>query len=157
MQINISQPQLSDYPALIDLWESSVRATHHFLREEDIDFYRPMVTAALPLLDVYYAESDSIIQGFIGLGDEMIQALFIHPQARGKGIGKQLMLFAINQKGMKRVDVNEQNTQALGFYERLGFEVTGRTELDGVGKPYPLLLMALPKPAPAEGDSPLNV
>jgi len=37
------------------------------------------------------------------------------------------------------VDVNEQNQQAVGFYRRLGFEVEGRSEVDSMGKPFPLL------------------
>ncbi len=46
--------------------------------------------------------------------------------------------------GPSRVDVNEQNEQALGFYQHLGFSVIGRSPLDGQGKPYPLLHMELP-------------
>ncbi len=30
----------SDYPRLLEVWESSVRATHHFLNEEDIQLFR---------------------------------------------------------------------------------------------------------------------
>jgi putative acetyltransferase len=36
-------------------------------------------------------------------------------------------------------DVNEQNGQAVGFYKRMGFTATGRSPLDGQGRPYPLL------------------
>jgi putative acetyltransferase len=42
-----------------------------------------------------------------------------------------------------RVDCNEQNEQALGFYLKMGFEVIGRSELDGTNKPYPILHMRL--------------
>ncbi|SPU55612.1 Uncharacterized N-acetyltransferase YjaB [Brevundimonas vesicularis] len=44
------------------------------------------------------------------------------------------------------VDVNEQNIQALGFYERLGFKVTSRSAVEGQGRPYPLLHLRLAKP-----------
>lgn len=36
-------------------------------------------------------------------------------------------------------DVNEQNSQAVGFYERMGFRRAGRSEVDGEGRPYPLI------------------
>jgi putative acetyltransferase len=39
--------------------------------------------------------------------------------------------------------VNEQNPQAVGFYEHIGFLITGRSTLDGQGKPFPLLHMKL--------------
>ena len=45
-----------------------------------------------------------------------------------------LVQHAINDLGITRVDVNEQNEQALGFYEHLGFKVTSRSDLDGQGK-----------------------
>ncbi|PLX92501.1 MAG: GNAT family N-acetyltransferase, partial [Desulfuromonas sp.] len=64
-------------------------------------------------------------------------------EARGKGIGALLVAYAINAQGATNVDVNEQNGQALGFYQHLGFSVTGRSPVDGQGKPYPLLHMAL--------------
>lgn len=44
---------------------------------------------------------------------------------------------------MTTVDVNEQNTQAVGFYARAGFTVTGRSPVDDEGRPYPLLHLAL--------------
>ena len=83
------------------------------------------------------------IAGFCGVHDGNIEMLFIAPEARGSGVGRLLVAHAIQRQGARRVDVNEQNAQALGFYQHLGFEVTGRSPLDGQGKPYPLLHMAL--------------
>ncbi|MEQ2841663.1 GNAT family N-acetyltransferase [Dorea longicatena] len=42
---------------------------------------------------------------------------------------------------MQEVTVNEQNPQAVGFYEHLGFQTYKRTECDEEGNPYPLLYM----------------
>lgn len=39
------------------------------------------------------------------------------------------------------VDVNEQNPQAIGFYEHHGFRTVSRTTHDPSGKPYPILHM----------------
>lgn len=41
------------------------------------------------------------------------------------------------------VTVNEQNPQAVRFYEHMGFEVYKRTACDEQGGPYPLLYMKL--------------
>ena len=71
--------------------------------------------------------------------------LFINPLHRGKGVGKQLLLYAIDQLEVNKVDVNEQNEQALGFYKHFGFEVKRRSALDSSGKPYPTLHMELKK------------
>ena len=69
--------------------------------------------------------------------------LFIHPDWRGQGIGKLLLNYAVNDMGATKLDVNEQNPLAVGFYEHLGFKVTGRSPVDGMGKPFPLLHMQL--------------
>jgi putative acetyltransferase len=77
------------------------------------------------------------------VADQKIEMLFIHPAARGHGIGKMLVDYAIQQLHSTKVDVNEQNRQAFGFYEHVGFTVIGRSELDGLGMPYPILHMEL--------------
>lgn len=143
--MKIEQAQTGDYQALIALWEASVRATHHFLQEADIATLKPLI------LEHYFAAVDLVcargeegeIAGFCGVHDGNIEMLFIAPEARGSGVGRLLVAHAINGQGARRVDVNEQNAQALGFYQHLGFGVTGRSPLDGQGKPYPLLHMAL--------------
>ena len=61
----------------------------------------------------------------------------------GQGVGKRLMRHAIDVLGATRVDVNEQNPQAVGFYQHLGFVVTDRSRLDGGGRPFPILHMKL--------------
>lgn len=81
--------------------------------------------------------------GFCGIHDGNIEMLFISPDARGKGVGALLAAYAIKSLGATKVDVNEQNEQALGFYLHIGFSVIGRSPIDGQGKPYPLLHMAL--------------
>jgi putative acetyltransferase len=52
-----------------------------------------------------------------------------------------LIRHAVDELHATELHVNEQNDQALGFYLRMGFEVIGRSDLDGMGKPYPLLHM----------------
>lgn len=73
----------------------------------------------------------------------MIEMLFVHPDAIGKGYGRTLLQFAIKNKGLRKVDVNEQNQRALKFYQKHGFSLTGRDNTDSEGKPYPILHLAL--------------
>jgi putative acetyltransferase len=140
---NIYPVNKTDYPRIIEVWEASVRATHHFLTEADMQFYKPLILDQyLDAVDLHCTKTDDTITGFLGLSDGMVQMLFIHPDSRGLGIGKALLQFAV-EKGIRKVDVNEQNQQAVGFYEHMGFVVIGRSEVDGTGKPYPILSMEL--------------
>ncbi len=132
-----------DYPEIIDVWEQSVRATHHFLPEEYLQQIKTLLPSIFPAVQLFVAQDDNKITGFLGVAEKKIEMLFIHPDSRRKGIGKQLTEFAIQELQANKVDVNEQNEQATGFYQREGFVVIGREETDGLGKPYPLLLMEL--------------
>jgi len=138
----------ADFPVLLAIWESSVRATHDFLAEADIDFYRPLVLTYLPTLAVHcLVTPEHRIAGFVAVGGDQIEMLFVDAQARGQGVGKALLVHAIDQLGATRVDVNEQNAQAVGFYLHTGFAVSGRSPLDGTGKAFPLLHLSLAAPA----------
>lgn len=69
--------------------------------------------------------------------------LFLSPEVRGKGLGKQLLQYGIETYNIQELTVNEQNPQAVGFYEHMGFQTYKRTEYDEEGNPYPLLYMRL--------------
>ncbi|MDO4768577.1 MAG: GNAT family N-acetyltransferase, partial [Pseudomonadota bacterium] len=90
-----------------------------------------------------YKEPSGAILGFIGVGGRKIEMLFIASAARGKGIGKSLVRHAIEEMDAAEVDVNEQNPEARGFYEHMGFEVFSRSPLDAQGRPFPILHMRL--------------
>lgn len=142
----IEQNLTGDFTEYLRVWEASVRATHDFLKEEDIGLYKEIINkTVLPGIEHLYSAtlSGNTMVGFLGVHGHHIEMLFIHPSERGKGIGKQLILFAIEELHIDSVDVNEQNTQALGFYQKMGFRITGRDDLDGQGKPYPILHMKL--------------
>lgn len=130
--------------ALTTLWEASVRATHHFLTEEDIQKITPFVKKGLSGVEtlVVAYDNDRLV-AFMGIDTDKIEMLFVSPDCLGKGIGKELAELGIAQYGVRYVDVNEQNPQAAGFYRHIGFEVFERTELDEQGNPFPILKMRL--------------
>ena len=134
-------------PKLLTIWESSVRATHDFLREGDVEFLRPYVEQGLREIPVLLcALEESRPLAFLGMAEDSIEMLFVHAESRHKGIGSALMREALS-RGARRVDVNEQNPQALGFYQCFGFEVVSRDDVDSLGLPYPILHCSLPEKA----------
>lgn len=147
--VTIRTPSTSEFVAITDVWEASVRATHHFLTGADIDALRPLVlNEYLALVDLRVRTGDDgKIQGFVGVADGKIEMLFVAPQYHGHGIGKALLQYAVTEMGATLVDVNEQNPAATGFYQRMGFSVFDRSPLDGQGRPFPLLHMRLAAPA----------
>jgi putative acetyltransferase len=145
LQEGIHPVNSEDFLRVVQVWEASVRATHLFLAETDIHFFKPLVYDALSHVTELASVRDEKGQvvGFIGVVEDKVEMLFIHPQWRGQGIGRRLLEHAIKALGSTKVDVNEQNQQAVGFYQRMGFKVEGRSELDSSGRPLPLLHMQL--------------
>ena len=130
---------------LLLLWKSSVRATHLFLSDDEIQSikeYVPQALNGIPHLVVAVDEAGQPA-AFMGIENGTLEMLFVSPEERGKGLGKRLIQYGIKNHAVRRVTVNEQNPQARGFYEHMGFQVYKRTDLDGQGNPYPLLYMSL--------------
>ena len=118
---------------LLDIWESSVRATHHFLTDKEIC-----------KLDSNAAENEcGKTIAFMGVENDRLEMLFLLPDERGHGIGRQLLEYGIKEYGIQEVTVNEQNPQAAGFYRHMRFETYKRTDLDEEGNPYALLYMSI--------------
>ena len=139
---------------LLTVWERSVRATHHFLSESEIGRIRGYVPQALGGVAQLLVAQDEAGRAvtFMGVQDGALEMLFIDPDERGKGLGKRLLRYGVERCGVERLTVNEQNPQAAGFYEHMGFQTYRRTECDEQGGPYPLLYMRLARePAKTDG------
>ena len=141
----VEKANSADYQEIVEVWEASVRATHDFLSEEDIRYFRPLIlNEYLKTVDLFCIRPEQgRIEGFLGTSADKIEMLCLRPEARGRGIGKTLLHYATHTLAITKVEVNEQNGQAVGFYEHMGFRVVGRSALDGTGKPYPILRMEL--------------
>ena len=143
--MKIDNVKAEDYPELLAVWENSVRATHDFITEDDIAFFKPIIIEqAFPNVTLKCIKDENkTILGSVGVHECKIEMLFILNAARGKGIGKALLNFAVEQLAANKVDVNEQNPLAVGFYQHMGFKVASRSPLDDMGKPFPILHMDL--------------
>jgi putative acetyltransferase len=138
--MTIREATPADHPALVDLWLRSVRVTHTFLTEADVQGLLPLVREqALPALELWVLEDAGTPVGFAGLDGPKLEALFLDPDHTGRGGGRLLVEHARRLKGPLTADVNEQNPEAVRFYQTLGFRVIGRSETDSGGRPFPLL------------------
>jgi putative acetyltransferase len=140
--VTIRRAGPDDVEAILDVWLRSVRATHTFLTEADVEELLPVVRDhALPSLELWVpCAADGTILGFLGLKGRSIEALFLLPEHLRQGWGGRLLEHAqALQGGPLTVDVNEQNPDAVAFYRARGFRVVGRSPVDGGGRPFPLL------------------
>ncbi|MFI5692192.1 GNAT family N-acetyltransferase [Kribbella sp. NPDC051586] len=139
--MKISDIRPDEYGRAAELWEASVRATHHFVTEADLDVFRPLVRGSFAQVAQLAGlrTDDGLLIGFVGVESGNVEMLFLDPAYRGQGGGSLLLEHAFTNFAATTVDVNEQNPQAIGFYEHHGFVRHSRSETDSTGKPYPLL------------------
>lgn len=144
--MHILEPQKRN-SQLIDqlsaVWEASVKATHLFLSADAIENIKKFVPTALETVPhlIVAENGDYVPVAFMGIKDKKLEMLFIALGERGKGLGKQLILYGIKKFSVNKLAVNEQNSLARGFYEHMGFSVYKRMDFDEQGNPYPLLYM----------------
>lgn len=130
---------------MLAIWRDAVDATHEFLMREDRVALDEMLSGFLPSAPAWLAvDGEDRPVAFMLLNDGHMDALFVDPADRGSGVGKVLIRHGLSLTPSMTTDVNEQNDQAVGFYEHLGFRRIGRSPRDGQGRPYPLLHMAFP-------------
>ncbi|MDA8516513.1 acetyltransferase [Citrobacter sp. Igbk 16] len=144
MALTIRRSRRDEGEKLVSIWCRSVDATHHFLSPDYRIELEELVRSFLPEAPLWVAvtEKDEPV-AFMLLTEQHIDALFVDPDMRGSGVGKLLIEHALSLAATLTTDVNEQNDQAVGFYKKMGFKVTGRTEVDDLGRPYPLLKLVL--------------
>ncbi|MGM0215756.1 GNAT family N-acetyltransferase [Enterococcus sp. AZ109] len=137
--------EASDYPVMVQLWERSVRATHDFLTEPDVQELMKALPSYFADLDMkLWYDYDQIV-GFSGTAAGKLEMLFLEPQHRQKGLGSQIIENLVQEDGIRTVDVNTQNVAALNFYLKQGFEITGESPLDNQHRSYPLTHLSLRK------------
>ncbi|MDX0847226.1 acetyltransferase [Sinorhizobium medicae] len=126
-----------------EIWRSAVLATHQFLSERDFQDISVLVEKSyLPAAALVVAvDEEDMPHGFLGMTDDNVDALFVHAESRGKGIGRLLLESFLAARDEVTVDVNEQNRSGRKFYEKVGFQVIGRSDVDDAGRPYPLMHM----------------
>lgn len=139
----IERGNSDNYCDLINIWESAVSATHGFLSKTDYKSILSQLTSYFDNVDLFIYKIGAEVVGFIGISADKVEMLFVHNQYRGKGIGGELLKFAIESLNVHYVDVNEQNKQAIGFYEKFGFYGFFRSECDDEGRRYPIIKMKL--------------
>ena len=145
--IEVNNRTLQLINKLLEVWEDSVRATHKFLSNKEILKIKKYVPKALNIVEHLVIVIDEYGNpiGFMGIENRKLEMLFIKNYERGKGLGKNLLNYGIDNYNINEFAVNEDNPNAKGFYERMGFVVYKRKELDEQGNPYPILYMRLEK------------
>jgi putative acetyltransferase len=145
--MKIRRATKDDFEAMTEVWHSAVKETHAFIHKSEIEGYRARLsTEFFPSThEIWVAtDEDESVIGFIGMNDDEVGMLFVDAEHHGEGVGTALIDLVTEGRPVLEVEVNEQATQAVGFYTALGFEMVSRSPVDSDGNPFPLLRMRRP-------------
>ncbi len=123
----IRKYEKADLDTLLSIWRAASELAQPFLSKEfvarETEYLR---TVYFPMARTWVAEDGGTPVGFITLIEDEIAGLFVHPDAHGRGIGRDLVDYVVGLKGTLRAEVFDRNTVGRRFYRRLGFMETGR-------------------------------
>ena len=115
----------TDIDRVMDIWLNTSIITHDFIDPNYWkDNYDIVKNYYIPICKTYVYEDELGVQGFISLlKDNFIGAIFVDNDKRGNGIGSSLMNFVKDKDGDFLLETYKDNTQAINFYKKHGFEI----------------------------------
>lgn len=124
-----------DLNRLVEIWLNSNIDAHNFIEE---NYWRSNITylrEELPKSDLYLAEIDNKIVGFMGIMDSYIAGIFIDKDFRSMGLGKKLLQIGKDKYDFLSLNVYVKNENAYKFYLNNDFIVEEKT-LDEANNQY---------------------
>lgn len=139
-----------DLEELLDVWYRASLTAHSFLSEEFFETERHEIAEQwLPAAETMVYVIDGRVVGFVALIGNEVGAIFVDPDAQGRGIGCALMDAARESRPFLELDVFEANSIGRGFYDAYGFEFVNRHMNEAVGLPE--LRLRFGRSRPQEG------
>lgn len=115
-----------DVEAVVALWHASRRKAHWeipvhraFTIDDDRAFFQDKMR---PRNDIWVAERDGVLAGFMAVEDGWVNQLYVAVEAQGSGVGTALLEHAQSLMDDIRLHTFQANAPARAFYARHGFE-----------------------------------
>ena len=123
------QPQ--DLEHIMKIWLETNLAAHGFIPAEYWNEQYEAVKEALPQADILIYEEEGTV---LGLQDSYIAGLFVEKASRSRGIGRLLLEAAKSGRQELTLHAYAENTGAVRFYEREGFQTAAFEKEETTGR-----------------------
>ena len=114
-----------DINAIMRIWKNENIRTHNFISKEYWENNYKYVKDILPDADIYVYILDKQIVGFVGLNNNYVEGIFVDVNNQHKGIGTALLDKIKEYKESLTLSVYKKNMNAIKFYEKNNFIITG--------------------------------
>lgn len=108
---------------ILDVYEKSISETANSLSEESKK--EIMADTEKMILDIenliIIKDDNEKVIGFMGVENEAVEMICLHPNYKNKGIGKELMNVAINEHNVNKAYVKKINVSGIDFCKHMGF------------------------------------
>jgi putative acetyltransferase len=131
----IREYEEQDADALVSIWRAATAIAHPFLAKDFVDSEAEALrNVYLKFAKTWVTEIDGKIVGFIAMVENEVAGLFLHPSFHGRGLGRDMVVLAVQKQGPLRVEVFEKNIIGRGFYKAFGFRGSEQYVHDATGE-----------------------
>ena len=116
-----------DIDEVMEIWKNENIRTHNFISKEYWKNNYEYVKDILPNADIYVYIMNENIVGFIGVDNDYIEGIFVDINNQHNGIGTSLLNKIKEEKEKLTLSVYKKNTNAIKFYKKNGFIITGES------------------------------
>lgn len=128
--------EAQDLEELLDLWYQASLVAHPFLEEAFLEKERYNIEHVyIPNTKTWVFKKEDKVLGFIGMIDNEVGAIFVHPDQHGQGIGTRLMNWVAERYDSLEVEVFERNKIGRSFYDKYGFTEMRHSIHEETGQP----------------------
>lgn len=128
--------EAQDLVELLDLWYQASLVAHPFLEEAFLEKERYNIEHVyIPNTKTWVFKKEDKVLGFIGMIDNEVGAIFVHPDQHGQGIGTRLMNWVAERYDSLEVEVFERNKIGRSFYDKYGFTEMRHSIHEETGQP----------------------
>ena len=136
--MNIRKAKIDDLSRIAEIfvWNNRINYSPIF-KDEGFSFGELQVVSLVnqyfgkdEILRTIYVFDDGLIRGFLQMNDTEIYKLYVDPFFQNKGIGSDLIEYAIKELHADYLWALEKNGKAISFYQRHGFHLSGQKKFE---------------------------
>ena len=136
MAIIIREAKLDDLARIAEIEVFNYRLNFYHIFQDDTFYFQEMQVLNVinenkkRLGQLWVFDEDGVVMGFMWVDSQQIKKLFVEPVLQSRGIGSELLEYAVDKLGATYLWALEKNTRAIAFYKRHGFQTTEEKMLE---------------------------